>query len=222
MMTTLRRLAARLLGRVYRHYYATLDVRALMPDGTTKTAMTYPFGPEIVALCERDILAVAGLTARLGVTVLVANGRDGDWATAALEALGCHVVRGSSLRGGTAALLTMTDALTASERPAAMVVDGPLGPSGHAKPGAAMCARRTGRPLRALGVAARRRVEFAGTWSRIYLPLPFTNVRVVCGAHEYVPPDCDRTGIDAVTARLSAHLSAARDRALHLVHEVGA
>ncbi len=174
-----------LLTRLYRLYYATLRVVTLLPDGSAGTPAEYPFGSEIFALAERDTVALAGIMAGRRFTVLVAQGRDGDWATAALRAMGCTVVRGSSRRGGVEALVALIDDRRQPSGPAALVVDGPLGPAGVAKPGVAALAAKTGLPICALGAAARREVTLNGTWARIHIPLPFTRVAL---ALEAVPP----------------------------------
>lgn len=174
-----------LLAQLFRAYHATLRIRILLLDGTVIRPADYPFSRELFALCERDSLALAGLVARAGFTVLVAKGRDGDWASAVLERLGCRVARGSSLRGGIQALKELLDAVQASDGPAGIVVDGPLGPAGQAKGGVILCGMHTGSPVRALGAATAHRVTFRKSWSRIYLPLPFS--RVVVAVDDSLP-----------------------------------
>ena len=165
---------------------------------------------QIFALCERDTLALGGLMAGRRFTVLVAHGRDGNWASALLAALGCHVVRGSTRRGGTRALLQVTRSAQATNDPVGMVVDGPLGPAGVAKPGVVLCGLKSGRPVRALGVASRWSIRFPGTWSGLYLPLPFSTVMVTYSE----PGSVD--SIDEVehgTRTLTEQLAVARQRA---------
>jgi lysophospholipid acyltransferase (LPLAT)-like uncharacterized protein len=213
MRVTWRRLVT-WFARLYSLYFATLRVRGFMPDAAASTPDEYPFGPELLAACERDALVLAGLTARRGFTVLVAHGRDGDWAATALETLGCRVVRGSSRGGAVQALIDFVDALGPSGLPAAMVVDGPLGPAGQAKGGIIACAARTGRPVRAVGAAARWRVVFPHTWSGIYLPLPFSRVFLVCSEPMVVGKDASRAAVEAAARRLSDDLADTRARAL--------
>lgn len=180
-MTRSYRAMIRMVAHAYRWYFATLRVVALMPDGRATTPDAYRYGEQIFALTERDTVALAGIMTARRFTVLVAQGRDGDWATAALEAIGCAIVRGSSRRGGATALSRLIrDRHTARPSeprgPIALVVDGPLGPSGIAKPGAAMLAEKSARPMYALGAAARHQLTLEKTWAKIYVPLPFTRV----------------------------------------------
>ncbi len=201
-----------------RAHQATLRVRAALDDGTLATPAAYPFGREVFALREGDALALAGLLARARFTVLVAKGRDGDWATALLTALGCRVVRGATARGGGRALLALVDALRDSPGPAGIVVDGPLGPAGEAKGGAVLLGRKTGRPVRALGIAASPTFVFPRTWSGLHLPLPFARLAIaveapLAEAPAGLPPAEARRALDEATAELTRRLASARRRA---------
>lgn len=208
------RAVARALGRLYGALYATLRVEGVLADGSRATPATYPFGREIFALCERDALALGGVLARTRFTTLIAPGRDGDWATEAVTALGGRVVRGATERGGAPALARLLRDLPGDDGPLGLVVDGPLGPSGIAKGGAVVCAGRTGRPLRPVAAAARRAVVVRRSWSRIWIPLPFARVVVVVGEALAVPAGLDRAQRDRFAGELTARLSDARRRAL--------
>ena len=209
---------AAIFAQLYRWYFATLRITALLPDGSTMSASDYAFGSEIYALAERDSVTMAGLTLGRRFTVLVAHGRDGDWASATLEALGCRIVRGSSRLGGASAFITLVRDRRVAGGPAALVVDGPLGPPGVAKAGAAMLAVKTGLPLRILGVAVRHRVVLRGTWAGFEIAWPFA--RVVIAVQDVSDPasagDLDH---DALARELTRELARARQRATaHLRH----
>ena len=211
---------ARALGRLYGALHRTLRVEGLLPDGSRVTPATYPFGREVFALCERDAFALGGIGGRARFTTLIAPGRDGDWATEAVEAFGCRVVRGATKRGGVPALAHLLRGLPGDDGPLALVVDGPLGPSGVAKGGAVVCAVRTGRPLRPVGAAARRVLVIRRSWSKIWIPLPFSRVVVVVGEPLPVPADLDRAGRERLAAELTARLAEVRGRALTEVAKV--
>ncbi|HWC65480.1 MAG TPA: hypothetical protein VG777_05310, partial [Thermoanaerobaculia bacterium] len=108
------------------------------------------------------------------------------------------------------ALRRLVAALSESDRPAGIVVDGPLGPPGVPKPGVLFCARETGRPIVPLGVAARGKIEFRASWSRIYLPLPGARIVIACGETVAVSSDETRGGMDRLGAELEARLASAR------------
>ena len=211
---SLPRPVARALGRLYGVLHGTLRVEGLLPDGSRVTPATYPFGREVFALCERDAFALGGALGRARFTTLIAPGRDGDWATEVVTTLGGRVVRGATQRGGTQALARLLRDLPGDDGPLALVVDGPLGPSGIAKGGAVVCAARTGRPLRPLGAASRRAVVVGRSWSKIWIPLPFSRVVVVIGEALSVPAGLDRAGRERFAAELTLRLAEARRRAL--------
>ena len=202
-----------LLAHLFRAYYATLRIRLLLLDGTVIRPADYPFCRELFALCERDVLALAGLVAKARFTVLVASGRDGDWASAILEGLGCRVARGSSLRGGTRALKELLEAVHESTGPAGIVVDGPLGPAGKAKGGVIVCGMHTGSPVRALGAATAKRVTFRKSWSSIYLPLPLS--RVIVAVDDSLPglEGARVDDVDDLAHLLSQRLAVMQNRA---------
>ncbi len=214
------RQAAIVAAFIYRTYHATLRVRLLLPDGTIVPADEYPPDREVFALCERDALAVAGLIAGTGCTVLVTISRDGDWASALLDRLGCHVVRGSSRLGGAAALKGLLDALRASNGPTAIVVDGPLGPAGEAKRGAVACGILADRPVHAIAAAARFRIVFPGTWSGIYLPLPFSKLVVALDEKLPIPEPPDPDQADGLSKQLTGRLQVLRRLAEGAVRRV--
>ncbi len=197
------RLALIATAAAYRLHCRTLRADALLADGSVIKARHYPFDQEIFALCEGDALALGSLLADARFTVLVTVGRDGDRAAIVLEQLGCTVVRGSSRHRGTEALRGLVHHLKSSTTPAAIVVDGPLGPAGVAKSGAVACAMLTGRPLHALAASASRSIVFPGTWSGLYMPLPFARVAIVCDSPLPLPEQSGLLDADHHTEELT-------------------
>lgn len=214
-----RRTAAWVVAGLYRVYFSTLRLRATRPGGPWTRPRDDPYGRGVFALCERDALALGGILTGRGFAVLVAPGRDGNWATAVLEALGCHVVRGASRRGGANALRALLRLLGESPEPLGLVVDGPLGPAGRADPGAAICAIETGRPLCGVGAAARHALVFPNTWSGIYLPLPFTRVVIVFDDLDIHA--ATMAEVEPLTEELSRRLAIARADAVRLASRAG-
>ncbi len=83
---------------------------------------------------------------------------DGEYIARIIERFGFVAVRGSSSRGGSAALLGMNRAL-AGGRIAAFTIDGPRGPRYVAKPGPVMLARMSGAPILCFYLAVRASVD---------------------------------------------------------------
>lgn len=119
---------------------------------------------------------------RRKTAVMVSLSKDGSLQARALGFLGFDVVRGSSSREGARGLAALVRRLRTGERDAAFAVDGPRGPYGVVKPGAAFLAARAGAWLVPMGSAVDRGKVFQRAWDRFALPWPFTTVAVVLGA----------------------------------------
>jgi lysophospholipid acyltransferase (LPLAT)-like uncharacterized protein len=163
-------------------------------DGTTPLVMTIWHGGLLpAAYCWRD----------RRIAVAVSLSRDGDRIDAVLVRLGfAPSARGSSSRGATGLLRELIRRARAGV-PVAILLDGPRGPAGVAKPGAVALARATGARLVPIGIAAAPGFRF-GSWDRTVLPFPFARVHVVFGAPVHVPRDASADALEAARAELEA------------------
>lgn len=132
--------------------------------------------PAVLAFLHRDLVPAIALNADPNTHAVVSASRDGEWAARILARLGYGAnLRGSSSRRALSALSGMREVLRSGER-VAIAIDGPRGPAGVPKPGAAWAARFA--PLVGVRFEARRYVEL-GSWDRTRIPWPFTRVRIV-------------------------------------------
>jgi lysophospholipid acyltransferase (LPLAT)-like uncharacterized protein len=150
-------------------------------------------------------LALHALAKRGPTAVMVSHSKDGVIQAAAMRALGFVVVRGSSSRGGANALAAMVRHVRRGGD-AVFAVDGPRGPYGVAKPGAAAVAARGDAVLIPVGCAASAAKVVARAWDRFVLPRPFATVVIVLGAPV------------TATTELSDRIAACNARARALVH----
>jgi lysophospholipid acyltransferase (LPLAT)-like uncharacterized protein len=161
--------------------------------------------PPVQVIWHGNLFAAAYCWRDRGVAVAVSLSRDGDWIDAVLVRLGFAASpRGSSSRGATGLLRELIKRTRAGE-PMAILLDGPRGPAGVAKPGALALARATGAPLVPIGIAAAPAHRF-GSWDRTALPHPFARVRVVFGAPVLVPRDAEANALEALRAQVEAEL----------------
>jgi lysophospholipid acyltransferase (LPLAT)-like uncharacterized protein len=120
---------------------------------------------------------------REGWATMASRSADGGVIAAFLHFWGFRVVRGSSSRGGPAALGEMVDLLGGQDPPckgAALTCDGPRGPARKSKPGIAYLASKVGAAVVPLSSSAVR-ARFLDSWDRYLLPIPFTRCVVVFG-----------------------------------------
>jgi hypothetical protein len=173
--------------------------------------------PLIYAVWHGRILIVPWLNARLReregarcVRVLASRSRDGELVAAFVRRFGLDVVRGSSSRGGAAALRALARAVRAGED-VAVVPDGPRGPACRLQAGIIALAAATGAPIVPLGVAARPARRLA-SWDRFMVPAPFARCAVVFGAALDVGRDADRETQRARVERALQDVTDAADR----------
>lgn len=110
------------------------------------------------------------------VTMMISQSRDGEYAARVARWLGFKNVRGSSTRGGTAALKALIREIRKGEI-GGMLADGPLGPARVAKIGSVVIARDAEAPLIGMLWGADR-CWLLNTWDRYLIPKPFARVVV--------------------------------------------
>ena len=142
----------------------------------------------LAALFHESMLPCAWFFRDRRYSVAVSRSRDGDLIRATLIALGySEPARGSSSRGGSAALLGLVrqqqDGTTV-----AVLVDGPRGPARVAKTGIVSLARLADTPIQPVAFSARPAVRL-GSWDQSLFPLPFA--RVVCAFGKPIAAEAD-------------------------------
>lgn len=176
-------------------------------------------GPAIYTIWHGRMLVPAYVFRGCGVAVMISRHADGEVIARIVEALGFRTVRGSSTRGGAAALHDAV-VLLREGGSAAFTPDGPKGPLEVAQPGALFAASRSGAPLIPLGVGVKS-ARILRSWDRFRLPRPFTRVSVVEGEPLLVPADADDAELEKWRLRFQERQAAA-DRRAERFAETGA
>ena len=168
--------------------------------------------PLIYAVWHGRVLMTPWITERLRLsdgarppTVLASRSRDGELVARYVSRFGLGVVRGSSSRGGAAALRALTAVLEGGED-VVIVPDGPRGPSGRLQPGVVALSALTGAPIVPLAFAARP-VRRLSTWDGFLVPAPFARAAVMFGTPLAIEKAADRaraakdvqTALDEIT-----------------------
>ncbi|WP_047495216.1 lysophospholipid acyltransferase family protein [Terriglobus sp. TAA 43] len=142
-----------------------------------RPADVYPTEPDVYVFWHRCLLLAAWRYRHLGIRILISDSFDGELIARLVQRLGFVPIRGSSSRGGAAALLAATRARTEGYK-VAITADGPRGPNYIAKEGAAAIANRSESTASCFYLHP----ESAWTlksWDRFLIPKPFSCVRIV-------------------------------------------
>jgi lysophospholipid acyltransferase (LPLAT)-like uncharacterized protein len=138
----------------------------------------------IYAFWHEYLFVPSYVYARPDTAVLIGLHADGELLTQINERFGFQVIRGSSTRGGTTALLRMLR--DGKSRHFGLTPDGPQGPRRKCQFGAVYLASRTGMPIVPVGFGYGRCWR-ARSWDRFAVPVPFSRVRCV-SAHPICVP----------------------------------
>lgn len=190
-------------GWVMRLWSKTLRVGVEDRSGLTDPGKLE--GPAITMLWHNRVFVCAPVWKKLAgkhreVSVLTSPSRDGTILARSMGVLGFKAVRGSSSRGGAAALIALRRVLRAGED-VAITPDGPRGPRYEVQGGVVKLAQSSGVPL----VPMHARCSSAwrlSTWDGFVIPKPFSRVTIVFDEALVVPRELDEDGFETWRAKL--------------------
>lgn len=150
---------------------------------------------------------------RRGVPIdfLISFHRDGDLVSRTIAHFDLGTIRGSSKKGGAAALKAMVTALRQGKN-IGIAPDGPTGPRMRASEGIISVARLSGAPIIPAACASSRRIVL-GSWDRFVIALPFGRGVFCWGEPITVPRDADDQAVQAAIQKLEAALNGLADDA---------
>lgn len=197
------RLAGGLVGATILGLRATIRIEELDPEhqrGLAKRGVPY-----VYALWHGRMVLPILAHLHQDVVTMASRSKDGEIIARWLIRNGYVPARGSSSRGGGAALQEMIERVREGH-PAALTVDGPKGPPRVVQPGILRLVRETGAWVLPISGASSR-PRFVRSWDRYLVPMPFSRNVVTYGAPFEVPdaqPDAEalrRIGeaVDAAT-----------------------
>ncbi len=148
--------------------------------------------------------------------VLISRHGDGEIIARIVAKFGIGSVRGSSTRGGKAAVRQLVTA--SRESHLGITPDGPVGPRYEAKQGVALVAALTGLPVAWIAWSTDRAWRFK-SWDRFILPKPFARMLYRVEGFVEIPRNADAEAIEAgrleIENRMNT-LTAALDREMGL------
>jgi len=169
---------------VVRILTATLRIRHIRQEHIDSTPQY------ILVLWHAQLLPLLGRGRwRKPITVMVSRSGDGELIAQVLNRFGVSSARGSSSRGGSAAL---RDMLREAREGKSIVFtpDGPRGPAREVKDGVIYAAKASGLPLVPMAYGTQSK-KLLRSWDRMIIPYPFSRGVVAYGEPIAVPRDGD-------------------------------
>ena len=176
-----------------RAWMSTLDYKVAYYDPAVDPAFPECRGQKIYLFWHEYILFPFYLRGHCNLTMLLSRHQDAEILSRAARHMGFDLVRGSTRRGGVAAIRELlrrsrTTHLTVTP-------DGPRGPRRRLAPGSIFLASKLGLPLALMGFGYHRPWRMP-TWDSFALPRPYSRARCVASSDIHVPPNLDRHGLE--------------------------
>jgi len=168
-------------------------------------------GQAIYCFWHRYVIPAAWRFRNRDLAVMTSLSFDGEYIARFIRMFGFRAVRGSSSRGGVAALLAMREELE-SGYSVVFTIDGPRGPIYIAKQGPILLARKTGCAITCFNVAVER-AWVLRSWDRMIIPKPFSRIAFFGAAPITVPADATLEQMDDLHRQMQATLERCRSKA---------
>jgi len=193
-----------LASAAVRHWMGTLDFKAALYDPAIDPASPDYQGQKIHIFWHEYILFPLSLRGHCNLAMLLSQHRDAEILSRVAYHMGFEFVRGSTRRGGAAALRKLLD--KSRRMNLAITPDGPRGPRRQLAPGAIFLASKLGLPIVATGYGYDRPWR-AGSWDRFAVPRPFSRARAVASPQIYIPAQLDREGLEHYRCKVETLLN---------------
>ena len=172
-------------------------------------------GPVVYCFWHSQLAMMPWVQLRPPSVVAISRSYDGDITARLFARVAVESVRGSTSRGGGAALRGLLRAVRRGQD-LAITPDGPRGPRERAQQGAAWLAQASGRPLLPVAFACRPSVRLR-TWDRLVFPLPLSRGVFVYGKRLRVAREGGADALHTATEELDKRLRQATERARSLL-----
>ncbi len=195
-----------------RSWMSTLDYKAAYYDPSVDPLFPECRGQKIYVFWHEYILFPIYLRGHCNLAMLLSRHRDAEMLSHAAYHLGFDFVRGSTNRGGVAAIREL---LRKSRKMHLTITpDGPRGPRRRLAPGPIYLASKLGMPLVAMGFGYDRPWRL-DSWDRFAIPRPFSRARAVVSPNLHIPPNLDRKGLEHFRGRVETQMNRLSDEAEH-------
>jgi len=176
-----------------RAWMSSLDYRVAFYDPAVDPVDPRYSGQKIYVFWHEYILFPIYLRGHCNLSMLLSRHLDAEILSHAARHLGFDFVRGSTRRGGVAALRELL--ATSRRMNLTITPDGPRGPRRVLAAGPVFLASKLQMPLVTMGFGYDRPWR-AKSWDRFALPRPFSRARTVVSPELHIPPKLDRDGLE--------------------------
>jgi lysophospholipid acyltransferase (LPLAT)-like uncharacterized protein len=198
---------------VTRQWMRTLDYQACFYDAHVDPAAPTFEGPVIFLFWHEYIPFPFYLRGNCHIAMLLSRHQDAEWLSQAARHMGFGTVRGSTSRGGVAALRELMR--TSATKNLAITPDGPRGPRRRLASGCIFASSRLGIPLVPFGLGYNRPWRIRRAWDHFAVPRPYSRARAVVGPTVQIPANLDREGVERYRVRVEQLLNMLTQRAEH-------
>lgn len=146
------------------------------------------------------------------MNMLISRHQDGEYLAQAARLLRVGLVRGSTSRGGGAALRQLVAAADSPTFHLAVTPDGPRGPRRRVQPGVLYLASRAALPIVPVGAAFDRPWRLP-SWDRFAIPKPFSLAVCLVGPPIRLPTNLGRQDLEHYRQRVEESINALTARA---------
>ena len=183
----LNKLGGLLGSAAVRWWMSTLDYKVAYYDRTIDPIFPECRGQKIYIFWHEYILFPLYLRGHCNLAMLLSRHRDAEILSHAAYHLGFDFVRGSTNRGGVAAIRE----LLAKSRTMHLTItpDGPRGPRRRLAPGCVYLASKLELPLVVMGYGYDRPWRVRSAWDQFAIPRPHSRARAVPSGEIFVPPE---------------------------------
>jgi len=193
-LTLLERFAGLVGAYALHHYSSSWDGRCLFRDYSHDPKGRICGGPFIYAFWHEYILLPVAYYGHCRLATITSRHRDAEIVTHLARHTGFQIFRGSTTRGGTAALRRLLGAGSDGMH-LTMMPDGPKGPRRRMSLGTIYAASKMGFPILPVGLGAYPCWR-ADSWDRFAVPKPFSRIRFVLDEEIFVPDGLKREELE--------------------------
>ena len=206
------KLGGLLIHTIVRNWMSTLDCQIVYAEPSVDPAAPEFHGPVVFIFWHEYIPCPFYARPHCNIAMLISRHSDAEWLSQAARHTGFQTVRGSTSRGGGAALR----ALFRKSRTMNLAItpDGPRGPRRELASGCIYAASKLGAPLVPFGIGYDRPWRLS-TWDRFAVPRPYSRARIVVGPRTWIPGNLDRDGIETHRQAVERLLCDLTDEAEH-------